>query len=1040
MWHLILAAMLAFTTFSDANIKCPTSSLCDCGHFKTRETEKDINCHRDGEAHTQILLVRVEAMKSAVFMCDPRMSWLDFDLLSGLDVGGPMESVMFSFCPLPNAPFLRFFQSFNISGISRFTYHHSNLSNTLDRSQFTGLVNLTELSLNSCGITGLPADIFLDLTKLTTLDLRDNSLILPPHIFDSLSNLQVLELGSNELTHLEKDIFQNLTSLRVLHLWGNKLQNLSREVFKGLSNLEYLELSSNGFRTLPGDIFAEIPKMKELSMYGNNFISLPEGLFSFTPLLRKIKLYDNRDLLQDIPPGLMSNLTSMEEAYLNNCGFNYLPEDTFWGTPDLKNLSLQENALETLDENLFRDTVNMESLDLSYNQLEELPDKVFRNLRNLKILKLDHNRLKNIPSGFFSGTPKLVRLNMENNQLKHVESGAFYHMNNLVHLQLSHNNLTMRNGNFGNSILNDLLNVEEVYLSHNNITEIFHDWATVLIKLRILDLSHNAITVLHDNFPPTLYFGNGEQKKVHRRFLLDGNPIKCDCVLYHLLLYKELKLNPEYYNQYQLETDNLTCIEPDTNESILIRNIRSEKLECSLPEQEQKKCPDPCECSMRVADATLRVYCQHKKLTEVPKLPDLTQFNYKNILMKYLNLTLNHTEAMLAYNNIVKLPTDEYPGYQQVTRLYLSHNNISMLTKENLPPNIQVLELHNNNMTYLNNSVLDILGAEKTGLRHLTLNDNPWECDCKARDLLTFLQEHYKQVKQLPDITCNDGSGRALHNLTITELCPTSSAAIIAVSVIVALLGISIGILAALYYYFHHEVKVWLFARGWCLWFVTEEELDKDKLYDAFISYSHRDEDFVVNELVPQLQKSGFKLCLHYRDWIVGELIPNQIARSVEDSKRTLVVLSPSFLESVWGRMEFRTAHSQALSEGRARVIVLLYGDIGPLDKLDPELRAYLSMNTYVKWGDPWFWNKLRYALPHPQNPENRRGIELKPKKRDDKLELMPSTPPAATTPPTETIINPLDAAKLIPPATNGHATLLAEANGHVNQCFVKSV
>lgn len=225
-------------------------------------------------------------------------------------------------------------------------------------------------------------------------------------------------------------------------------------------------------------------------------------------------------------------------------------------------------------------------------------------------------------------------------------------------------------------------------------------------------------------------------------------------------------------------------------------------------------------------------------------------------------------------------------------------------------------------------------------------------------------------------MTCaekNSNFGKSLVKLKDDEYCQ-EPATLLILAETCALLAVLIAMLTILYYRYQTEIHIYCFSSKWKVlrWLVSRPDIDENKIYDAFISYAHEDENFVTQHLVPYLEETGetkFKLCLHYRDWVPGESIPIQILNSVQNSRRTIVILSPSFLGSVWGKMEFKTAHQQALEDGQARVIAVLYQDVGPISDLDDELKTYLQMNTYVKWGSPWFWQQLNYALPHP--PEN---------------------------------------------------------------------
>ncbi|KAL0274505.1 UNVERIFIED_CONTAM: hypothetical protein PYX00_002607 [Menopon gallinae] len=995
------------------------------------DSQYQFECHLGEENYIR---GSARAFSFLEFQCLEKTSPSDYDSLAGLRIG-PVENVIIHLCPLPDRPISDVLSSFNTSSVKTFKFQsYRDLSNIFSRIRhLANLRNVTKLILSNNNLTELPNDFLRGFTDLTWLDLKENNLKLPNGFFESVPRLQVLELGGNGLTQIDPPLLSHLNELHLLNLWKNRLRKITRDVFSGLSSLEKLDISTNSIEFLPNDVFHDLKNLQQLSLHSNNFTKLPTGLLTENRKLQIFRLHDNHGSLR-FAGGDFANLTELTEIHLMRNDIASIPEDVFWGASSVIAISLQGNSLEDLPQSLFRDQGKLQSLDLSKNLIRYLPNSIFTHLVNLKILRLGFNKMKTISRELFYGAYNLVSLEMERNELSHIDPESFSHLNHLEKARFSDNLLSfLPDGNdtgpeinydvlFGNtSPFRNCISLQELYLANNSITEIFSDWRFNL-NLRELDLSynkienlttadvqflgenivvdlrHNLISLIELEQLENLALSQTKQEQTYWErnvsLLLEGNPFDCDCRSYVMFRYLERKLDRSVYRLVKLVPGDLKCHLPVRFAGMLVNEVVSSDLTCPVYD-----CPAGCSCSFRRHDLGLVVDCTASGLSEIPRaLPNVTDSN--------------HTELLLDGNGIRKLPNASYPGYERVTELHLSSNDIGDLGMGVLPKNLEVLTLDNNRLTALGSGIVRFLN-ESQDLRNLTLHNNPWNCNCSARELLDLIQQKFKAIPYLANVTCAKGR-EPLSKLSVADLCPVSMF-VVASCIAAAVFGLLMGTLAALYYRYQREFKVWLYSHSLCMWFVTDEELDRDKIYDAFVSFSHKDENFVVNTLVPELEsgENPFKLCLHYRDWIAGEWIPNQIARSVENSRRTLVVLSPNFLESVWSRMEFRAAHKQALSEGRARVIVVLYGDVGPTDNLDPELRAYISMNTYVRWGDPWFWGKLKYALPHPPSlaKNNFSFARKRPVKKerhiDDKLELIHTRepaglPPGGTTPPVD--------------------------------------
>ncbi|GIY33096.1 protein toll [Caerostris darwini] len=163
---------------------------------------------------------------------------------------------------------------------------------------------------------------------------------------------------------------------------------------------------------------------------------------------------------------------------------------------------------------------------------------------------------------------------------------------------------------------------------------------------------------------------------------------------------------------------------------------------------------------------------------------------------------------------------------------------------------------------------------------------------------------------------------------------------------------------------YERSVKVWLYSHG--VTWVKEKDIDRDKEFDAFISFSHKDQDFVIPELIEVIEEKDpdIRLCVHYKHFLPGEFIQENIERAVGRSKRTVLVLSKNFLESEWCLLEFNVAHVKALKDHVPHIIIIKLPDLTEEDELPEEIQLYLNSTTYLTWGEKYFWNNLLYILP----------------------------------------------------------------------------
>jgi hypothetical protein len=96
--------------------------------------------------------------------------------------------------------------------------------------------------------------------------------------------------------------------------------------------------------------------------------------------------------------------------------------------------------------------------------------------------------------------------------------------------------------------------------------------------------------------------------------------------------------------------------------------------------------------------------------------------------------------------------------------------------------------------------------------------------------------------------------------------------------------------------------------------------------YDVFVSYRHQEPDgpWVRGVLVERLREAGLAVFLDVDGFRLGMPLVLEMARGVEQSRSTLAVLSPAYLEGNFTELESVLAEHLGLEEGAQRLVAKL--------------------------------------------------------------------------------------------------------------------
>ena len=377
----------------------------------------------------------------------------------------------------------------------------------------------------------------------------------------------------------------------------------------------------------------------------------------------------------------------------------------------------------------------------------------------------------------------------------------------------------------------------------------------------------------------------------------------------------------------------------------------------------------------------------HNSLISMPKgiLPKLEILNVASNNIHISNESLcnmypNFKNLSIAQNKLSYIFPDIFSRCENLERIDLSGNFLNLSEHHiNIDNNhvLSTVNLNSNNIDILPSNFtnqLDEIVKYKNGLE-VSINNNSLSCMCTPETVqfINWFKNTRVVISHKDQIICSSLQRvKLLHTIDIDEFkstCfPSNIKTIVYTVTGMMSVVIIVSLIAAVYRYrWRIQFKIIKTSNRLCCRdkeFPSSDE-DMPMKYDAFVSYCSGDRFWVHDCLMKTLESDlyGFKLCIHYRDFPLGEDISTVIVNSIRQSRQLIIVLSNCSITRPWCQLEFQVAFSEAVRRG-IKLVVIKLGNFTVVDRMDSSLAWVLDNHTYLEWKEnsdaqKVFWFKL---------------------------------------------------------------------------------